>query len=269
MKRYLIWVSIVIAAILSGIIIYAALKDDEEVVLVSAVKVMTGWDSCVSVVGEISATAYYGDMYLDNREKKELLISLAKDIGIREEFEFGASWENGRDMVYLCKKGASSEFKLSMNTIETAAATAVSASAVAGHTEKTYAQYIVCRLNITDSPESVCHYAELITDEIEKRGLYCDLTLTFISSYDGEFGSEERNVLTDDILKSLGAKVVAENRSEELFSVYAHTAAAAADMAEGIVIGNDKINVNIAINYNEAKGQTRVYLATPIIKMEY
>lgn len=269
MKRYLIWISIVIAAILSGIIIYAALKDDEEVVLVSAVKVMNGRDSCVSVVGEISATAYYGDMYLDNREKKELLISLAKDMGIREEFEFGAAWENGRDMVYLCKKGASSEFKLSMNTIETAAAaaaSAVSASAVAGHTEKTYAQYIVCRLNITDSPESVCHYAELITDVIEKRGLYCDLTLTFISSYDGEFGSEERNVLTDDILKSLGARVVAENRSKELFSVYAYTDF---DMIKAIALGNDKINLNIAINYNEAAAQTRVYLAAPIIDMEY
>lgn len=269
MKKYLIWILMGIMAILAGIIIYAGSNDDEEVIFTNALKVMTGQNSYVFTMGEISATAYYGDMYLDNREKKELLITLAKAMGINGEFEFGASWENGRDMVCLYKKGDSLELKISMNTIETAAAAAAAAAvdvcAPAGHTEKTYAQYVVCRLNITGSPESVCHYKKVIMDELEKLGLYCDLTITFVSCYAGEFAKEKWNTFTDDILKSLGARVVAENRSEKLFSVYAY----AADVAKGIAIGNDEININIAINYNEAAGQTRVYLATPIIGMEY
>ena len=83
--------------------------------------------------------------------------------------------------------------------------------------------------------------------------------------YDGEFDEDKCNKLTDEILEDLGAEVVVENRAKELFSVYAY----AANMTRGIAIGNDEINLNIAINYNEATKQTRVYLAAPIVDMEY
>jgi len=253
MRKNIKWFILAIAILLLGIIIYAA-SDDDEVVLADAMKIITGQDSYVSTSGEVDALAYYGNMYLTNREKKELLVSLAQNIGIRDEFEFGASWDLGRDTVYLYKKGIFSEIKLGISTIET----------VEGD-ESTYAQYILCNLSIEDSPESVCYYARVITDELAALGLNEEVTATLVSCYDSEFDEDECSRFTDEILKDLGAKVVVENRSKELFSVYAY----AADMAEGIVVGNDEINLNIAINYNEAAKQTRVYIAAPILEKEY
>lgn len=253
MKKNLKWFILGIAILLLVIIIYAS-RDDDEVVLADAMKIITGQDSYVSTSGEVNALAYYGNMFMTNREKKELLVRFAKNIGIREEFEFGASWDAGRDTVYLYKEGAFSEIKLSVTTIE-----------ADEDGKKTYAQYILCNLSIKDSPESVCHYAGVITDEFDRLGLDEEVTATLVSCYDGEFDEDKCNNLTDEILKDLGAKVIVENRSKELFSVYAY----AAGMAEGIVVGSDEINLNIAINYNEATKQTRVYLAAPIIEKEY
>ena len=253
MKKNLIWVIIGIAILMLIIMIFAW-QDDEEVVLADAMKVISTQNSYISTSGEVNAHAYYGSTFMTNREKKDLLIRFAKNIGIREEFEFGASWEAGRDTVYLYKEGAFSELKLSVSTIE-----------ADENGKKTYAQYVLCNLSIKDSPESVCHYAGVITEEFERLGLDVEVTATLVSCYDGEFDEDKCNKLTDEILEDLGAEVVVENRAKELFSVYAY----AANMTRGIAIGNDEINLNIAINYNEATKQTRVYLAAPIVDMEY
>ena len=254
MKNNIKWWIIGVAILLIGIIIIYVARDDEEVVLADAMKIITGQDSYVSTSGEVEALAYYGSMYMTNREKKELLIKIAKGIGIREGFEFDTSWDSGKDTIYLYKKGTFAETKLSVTTIE---------SKKDGNT--TYAQYILCQVDIDDSPESVCYYADVISNELRGLGLTEEVTATLVSYYEGEFDIDECSRLTDEILKGLGAKIVVENRTKELFSVYAY----AKGMTEGIKIGNDEINLNIAINYNEATKQTRVYLAAPIIEMEY
>lgn len=157
----------------------------------------------------------------------------------------------------LSKKGANSGTTLSIVTIE----------------EKDYlgaysfAQYITCKISIDDSPESVCYYTNILKGYLNKIGVADNVTTTLIGCFSGELDAKGYSSLTDTILDSMEASVVAESRAKELFSVYAYTDSVTVDTSIGM--GSIKTNVNIAINYNESLDQTRLYLATPILNIEY
>ncbi|MBQ9764847.1 MAG: YwmB family TATA-box binding protein [Lachnospiraceae bacterium] len=249
MKTNIKWLSIGIAILVISIIIMVVFRKDEEVILTDAMKIMTMQDSYISTSGEIRAAAYYGGMNMTSYEKKGLLKKLAKGLGITE-YSFEASWDMGRDTICIKKDGEYAATLISLVTIED---------------ENACAQYIMYELNIEDSPESVCHYADIIRNELRNLGLDDDVTVTLVSNYEGTFDIDAKNKLADEVLKCFESDIVTENRTDELFSIYAYVEG----MSQGIKVGDKEINFNIAINHNEETNQTRVYLAAPIIEMEY
>ena len=86
-------------------------------------------------------------------------------------------------------------------------------------------------------------------------------TVQLKGEYVGFLTMERRNEITDDILEALNAKAVYEYREEDLYTVYAYTAA----LENYITVENKKINVHIAISRDEENYRTIVYLASPIL----
>lgn len=89
--------------------------------------------------------------------------------------------------------------------------------------------------------------------------------MTFTGTYDGKLSIEERNKITDRFVKDLQANVVVEQRGDELYTVYAYTGL----INDYVKSEGNKINVNIAFNYNEKKNKTNLYVATPILNQDY
>ena len=58
---------------------------------------------------------------------------------------------------------------------------------------------------------------------------------------------------------------MAENRDNEMFTIYAYAKGA----GSYITIGGSKINMNIAIGYDEEQDATKVYLASPVNSLDY
>lgn len=207
--------------------------------------------------GIIESASYYGKEYLEDEEKLKLLKDMAKALGITDEFTVYSERESNREIVRLSKAGLYSETILSVVTLEDRDSLG----------RYSFAQYITCKICIDNSPESVCHYAEILRGYLKEKELSANVTSTLISYFDDEFDTEKISALTDKILKSMDAEIVAENRTKELFSVYAYSQNITE--ADTIELGSIKANINIAANYNENLKQTRIYFATPILNIEY
>ena len=81
----------------------------------------------------------------------------------------------------------------------------------------------------------------------------------------GALNYNERKDITDELLKSLDAKVVSENRDSEIFTIYAYTD----NIPDYIKSVGRKINLNLSAEYDEITNETVIYLATPINNLDY
>ena len=96
-------------------------------------------------------------------------------------------------------------------------------------------------------------------------GIQGNVNMNLVGSIEGTLNSTEKNELADGLLDRLGAKVVTENRDRDIFTIYAYSKGA----GSYITIGGNKINMNIAIGYDEEQDRTKVYLASPINSLDY
>lgn len=229
-------------------------KEDALMLAAYAVRSTEGFEGSAGI---IESASYYGKEYLEDEEKLKLLKDMAKALGITGEFMVSSERENNKEIMRLSKTGLNSETILGIVTLEDKDTFG----------RYSFAQYITCKICIDNSPESVCHYAEILRGYLKENELNANVTSTLISYFDDEFDTKKISSLTDKILKSMNAEVVAENRTKELFSVYAYSKNIAGE--DTIELGSVKANINIAANYNEKLNQTRIYFATPILNIEY
>lgn len=248
---------IIVFAFMAVLIIsFDEFREKEDVIL-AASKVVKDTEGFAGSTGIIESASYYGNKYLEDEKKIKILKELAEQLGITDDLKQSSRREKGRETFSLSKKGTDSETVLSIVTLE----------------EKdefgrySFIQYITCKIAINNSPESVCHYEEILKNYLKENELADDVTVTLISFFDNELTREEISAITDRVLKSMDAKVVVENRTKELFSVYAYYDNI--EDEETINLGASKTNINIAANYNEGLKQTRIYLATPVLDIEY
>ena len=68
-----------------------------------------------------------------------------------------------------------------------------------------------------------------------------------------------------DMLDMMNAKLSVGRHMEDVYTVYAYNKG----IKNYIMIGKDKVNVNICIGYDEEKNETTVYLATPMNMQDY
>ena len=114
---------------------------------------------------------------------------------------------------------------------------------------------MVC-VNITVYNNIDCagSYRELVEGMFGAMGIQGNVNMNLVGSLEGALNSTEKNELANGLLDRLGAKVVTENRDNDIFTIYAYSKGA----GSYITIGGNKINMNIAIGYDEE--QDRMYL---------
>ena len=86
----------------------------------------------------------------------------------------------------------------------------------------------------------------------------------------GEYGKklqiDKYNDILDEILYNMNAKVIEKVQEENFLSVTAYTKVLKENYLEYF---GRKINLNIGIRYSEDDEKTLIYIATPIIKLDY
>ena len=213
----------------------------------------------IKTQGTVSAYVNYGNKYLTDEERKNIIKNVAMAIGIERDISLdikrGES-QRGASVTatYTCI-GKDARTDISIITIESESNNASMA----------IEQYILVDIAIDNSVESAVYYKDCIDDYFKSKGIDADITLTFKGSMEGTLSNNERNKICEGILEALDGEIITGSRSDELYTVYAYSDS----IEEYVVNGTTKSNINVAITYDSTTDLSWVYVATPILSQSY
>lgn len=203
---------------------------------------------------QVSAFGKYGVTYLTEEEKENIIKELAAGIGIEEPYYFENVKNEGNTEKILAKtsKNADTVIKVVTRTED-----------YGTYYETT--QYIDISLNLKTNINCAVSYKELIEEILSAQEIDANVMINLRGSIKGALNYDEKNKLADGMLKALDATVQTENRESDLFTIYAYS-----DMVdESVVCAGQKININIAQEYDENTNRTIIYLSTPFNNLDY
>lgn len=204
----------------------------------------------------LEIVAEYGDDYLTIEDKKELVRYLAAGIGLKAEDEISVLEEEGRQVILYQKQAKQAETVLKCVTL---------GQSDTGEAARKH--YLMVRIRIyEDTKNYISTYQEIIKKQIDQLGAKeMNCTVQFAGNFAGRLTVSELNEITDRMLRELGAKVVYENRTEELYTVYGY----ARGQEHSVTVDGKRMNIQIAAAYEEKEDRTRIYLATPLISGDW
>ncbi|ABY91424.1 MAG: hypothetical protein XD65_0307 [Caldanaerobacter subterraneus] len=92
-----------------------------------------------------------------------------------------------------------------------------------------------------------------------------EITTCFVGTFKGKLNKEKNSSIVKLILDKLDAQKVEGMEDENIISVSAYSS----KLKEYIKLGSEKINLNVAIRYSSFDDKTYIWVATPIIAIEY
>ncbi len=189
----------------------------------------------------------FGVCYLTQEEKERLVENIASALGITSSYGLATVCGDEVNTTVLSKEGVNGS---------------VTIKAI---TQEPQAQYVYVNITVYNNIDCAGSYRELVEGMFGAMGIQGNVNMNLVGSLEGALNSTEKNELADGLLDRLGAKVVTENRDSDIFTIYAYSKGA----GSYITIGGNKINMNIAIGYDEEQDRTKVYLASPINSLDY
>jgi len=205
-----------------------------------------------STTGKMLFVARLRDAYLTEVDQQRLLALAAERIGLIISSKPELVQEEGRSSLVYRKEAKYADSEIKVSCLEE-------------KNGKT-AYYLSVTLNLFDDDgEAAMQYQQWMADLAEELGMsQKQASVQVIGRFPHDMTMAARNRLTDRIMKKLGCRIVCENRDEALYTVYAYTKG----MDEYVVSGKDRINVQLAMYYDEIKDETVLCVASPLITGE-
>jgi hypothetical protein len=125
--------------------------------------------------------------------------------------------------------------------------------------------YLTVNIKLYNKCKSIGYFE----DEINK--IYSDMEmiatkgLIITASQLGEISDENAKMVMEDIVEALKGEVKSMVSIQELKSAYGYSKY----MDDYVVSNGEKINMDLAMTYNEIENKTIFYVATPVITFEY
>jgi hypothetical protein len=210
---------------------------------------MNNQESLVESVGRCTAS------YVELDKRQAYIIDLANKLGIKSGYEIESKYEMPRSEVKLTKEAKKAATTIQFITMEEG----IENNMVQMN------QYLVVRIEMKDDLNSALQYKGIVDNIMSANTENANTTINLKGSYNGNLNLEQRNKVSEQLLKTMSAKVVSEHRELDLYTIYGYT-----DYIEEVkTVQDEKINLNIAIHYDEGKDKTFVYFASPIVGFDY
>ncbi len=203
----------------------------------------------------IEMIADYQKDFLSEEDKKQLIYYLANAIGLKIDQKIAVSREEGRSEYSYEKQAKHATTILKVISLEQKK-----------EEEVKMKHYIMVKLRIKDSIHSMDRYRKLLEEALTKLGVEKkQLTLQYEGSFSGMLTSAEKDRISELMVKELDGEVAMSYEEDGLYTVYAYTGL----INEYIMSMGSKVNIQIAIAYDEEAGKTMVYLASPILNTSW
>ena len=203
----------------------------------------------------VEAYGDFGVCYLSDDEKTQMVKNMAGALGLDSRYEIETLKGSDLTVTKLVKESVNGNVVLKAITQESKQTD----GSMVAH------QSVYVNITVYNNADCATDYRELVEGMFDAMGIEGNVNVNLSGSIDGNLNYEQRNTLTDNLLEKLDARVVTENRDTDIFTVYAYTQG----LKDYVSIGGSKINVNIAIGYDEVKDITQVYLSSPVSSLDY
>lgn len=200
---------------------------------------------------------YYGDVYLNEEDRKELLEKVVKGLEIKNDYVYNESTVDGdriSKVVYAFKGG---NLNIELLTQETKINSNIYC----------LNHFITVKMVFTNSMESAWYYKnelEEILANLPYMSIKPEVTISMQGELQGEMSPVAKKKMCKEIFSQLEAKIVLDNWNENS-SMYGYSE----EISEYKTIAGKKVNINVAFAYDETKKVTNIYVATPIYNGDF
>lgn len=223
--------------------------DDAKIVEAFNQTAFANEESTISLDGE------YTGQYLGTEGARAFLATIATELGIDDNYDITQNREAQRGELVLTKEAKRAKTTLKFITIETN---------MKGNSIDTK-QYVSAEIQLYDTADCALAYKNLLEKILEENQVTGEVTVSLKGKYPGELNLEEKNVIANDLLEKLDTNIKTEQRSDDMYVIYGYSKY----ISEYKKVANQKINVSLAMNYNEEEEATYIYLSTPLINEDY
>lgn len=205
--------------------------------------------SSIEIAGE------YRSGFLSNEDKKKLICDLAAEIGLKIDKEISVWEEDTRSEYYFFKQAKKASSEIKIISVERNENDAVRMK-----------HYIIVRLTICEGIQSIDRYKVILEkafDRLKVEGV--QITLKYEGNREGDMTTQQKHELAQLLIDELQGRIALEYDEGDIFTVYGYTGM----LKEYVTTMDHKINIQIAISYNELTNKTRIELATPIMEEDW
>jgi hypothetical protein len=194
--------------------------------------------------GSVTAYGYYGDMNMT--EEKRILIAkrLAEKLGVSENYVVESRSTEDGELSVLTKSGEQADTRIkviSLNTGET---------------------YLHTQIDFKGTVSAAAYeYKSVLRELYSDVGVDASTNLYLVSQQKGRADEEEIQSLAEDFLESLDAEPVLETEIDGASFIYGYSSS----IDEYVYQKDEKVNVNIAITYDEAEDVTYIHRGIPFV----
>ena len=206
--------------------------------------------------GITKAYAYYGDESLTDNTKEEIVKSLAKKLRILSGYDIThAEIKDGRTTT-LSKKGQYGDTTIKV----------ISLDVLDNYNQPSVENYIMVELKLKGTAAKTTNNSSDTLEEIYRDlGMNPTMNIYLCSQEKGQLIPSERQQLVESFLDKMDAKVVEQVEYDDTFLVYGYSK----NIDEYVFQNKDKVNVNIAFDYDETEDVTYIHMGVPFVDRSF
>lgn len=204
---------------------------------------------------KITATVDLGKTFMNENKKQAAIKEFAKALGLDENYELVSNTKSAKKEMKLTKNSKNAVTIIKIVTNEKKV----------GPNIKEVQNFFAVDLTIYQDVDSVMYYKEKIEQLLKERNLDTDVIINIYGEKEGLLSDKEKSKIAKTVLDNIDGKSISEYNVGNAYNTYGYTP----NIKHYIKQAGQKINIDIAITYNEADNMSCFYMATPIITIDY
>ena len=189
------------------------------------------------------------DYDITKNEIKDICIDIINDLGLEEcDIKWEEKWDNQENQIYI-----------QSNTLE-------KSISIIGIKKNSKESYIIIDILENKVYKNIVDIYTIIEKSLYKYSNTVDITTCISGEFYKKLQFDKYNDILEKILYNMNAEEIDRVENNNMVSVTAYSEFLDENYLEYL---GSKINLNIGIRYSEDEDKTLIYIATPIIKLDY
>ena len=186
---------------------------------------------------------------ITKNEIKDICIDIINDLGLEESnIKWEEKWDNHENQIYI-------QSKASENSIS-----------IIGIKKNSKESYIIIDILDNKVYKNIVDIYTVLEKSLYKYSDIVDISTCISGEFYKRLHFDKYNDILEEILYNMNAEEIDRIENDNMISVTAYSKFLENNYLEYL---GKQINLNIGIRYSEDEDKTLIYIATPIIKLDY